>query len=147
MVIFALLHLTFFSKVHLFTSKLSWVIFLVLPNRKANRREVLVKELKIYHATSVYNRWQNYCWDIILKYGNFREQKNPHPSHVPSIQSWGFCCFIKVAQTVAQHCMEGMGGGALFFPLLKSEKCQNSPSGWSVSTHFVRDCNYSWLHY
>ena len=28
-----------------------------------------------------YNQWQNnYCWDIVLKWGNFREQNNPHPS-------------------------------------------------------------------
>ena len=44
------------------------------------------------------------------KQGNFREHKNPHPSPVPSIQSWGVCCFLKVARTAAQHCIEGMGG-------------------------------------
>ena len=28
-----------------------------------------------------YNQWQNnYCWDIVLKWGNFREHNNPHPS-------------------------------------------------------------------
>ena len=27
-----------------------------------------------------YNQWQNnYCWEIILKWGKFREQNNPHP--------------------------------------------------------------------
>ena len=40
---------------------------------------------------------------------NFGEQKNPHPSPVPSIQSWGICCFLQVARTRAQHCTEGMG--------------------------------------
>ena len=45
---------------------------------------------ELLHA---YSRRQN-CWDIVLKQGNFREQKNPHPSPVPSIQSWGVCCFL-----------------------------------------------------
>ena len=54
------------------------------------------------------NRRQK-CWDILLKWGNFGQQKNPHPSPVPSIQSWGVCCFLLVARTRAQHCTEGMG--------------------------------------
>ena len=41
--------------------------------------------------------------------GNLGEQKNPHPSPVPSIQSWGVCCFLQVARTRAQHCTEEMG--------------------------------------
>ena len=40
-----------------------------------------------------YNRRQN-CWDIVRKEGNIGEQKNPHPSPVHSIQSWGVCCFL-----------------------------------------------------
>ena len=63
------------------------------------------------------------------------------PSPVPSIQSWDVSCFLKVARTVAQHCMEGMGEEELSFPLLKSGKCQKAHLGWSVSTHFVVDCS------
>ena len=65
-------------------------------------------------------------------YGNFREHKNSHPSPVPSTvpstQSWGVCCFLKVrvARTVAQHCMEGMGEEKLYFSLLKAGKHQKA---------------------
>ena len=77
--------------------------------------------------------------------GNFREQKNPHPSPVPSIQSWGVCCILKVARTAAQYCMEGMGEEKLYFLLLESGKRQKAPSelGRSVSTHFVGHCRLS----
>ena len=34
------------------------------------------------------------------------------------IQSLDVCCFLHVARTVAQHCMEGMGEEKLYFPLL-----------------------------
>ena len=37
--------------------------------------------------------------------------------------------------------MEGMGKG-LYFPLVKSGKCQKAPLGQSVLTHFVADCVY-----
>ena len=72
---------------------------------------------------STCNRRQN-CRDIVLKEGNLmiREQKNPHPSVVPSIQSWGVCCFLQVARTAAQHCMEGIRGGKDIFLPLKSVK-------------------------
>ena len=63
-----------------------------------------------------------------------------HPSHVPSIQSWGVCCFLRVAWTMAQHCMEGMGEDKLYFPLLKSGKRQKALLGWRVSTDFVAYC-------
>ena len=43
------------------------------------------------------NRRQD-CWE-----GNFGEQKNPHSSPDPSIQSWGVCCFLQAAQTSAYH--------------------------------------------
>ena len=44
------------------------------------------------------------------------EQNNPRPLPLPSILSWGFCYFLQVAQTAAQHCMEGIGEGKLYFP-------------------------------
>ena len=64
----------------------------------------------------VNNRRQN-CWDFVLKWGHFRGQKNAQPSPLPSIQSWGVCCFPQVARTVAQTLHGGDGGGkALQFP-------------------------------
>ena len=38
--------------------------------------------------------------------GSFGEQKNSHPSPVPSIQRWGVCCFLQVARRAAQHYSE-----------------------------------------
>ena len=72
-------------------------------------------------------------------YSNRVTSENPSP--VPSIQSWDVSCFLKVARTVAQHCMEGMGEETLSFPLLKSGKRQKVHLGRSVSTHFVADCS------
>ena len=63
------------------------------------------------------------------------------PSPLPSIQSWDVSCFLKVARTVAQHCMKGKGEETLSFPLLKSGKRQKAHLGRSVSTHFVIDCS------
>ena len=55
---------------------------------------------------------------IVFNWGNFGEQYNPSPPPPPSIQSRGVDCFLQVAQTVAQHCMEGVGEGKLNFPFL-----------------------------
>ena len=66
--------------------------------------------------------------------------RHENPSPVPSIQSWDVSCFLKVARTVEQHCMEGMGEETLPFPLLKSGKRQKVHIGRSVSTYFVADC-------
>ena len=32
----------------------------------------------------------------LLQWVNFQEQKNSHPYPLPSIQSWGICCFVQV---------------------------------------------------
>ena len=42
---------------------------------------------------------------------------------------------------MAPHCMEGMGEEKLYFPLLKSVKCQKAPLGQDVSTNFVTYCS------
>ena len=68
-----------------------------------------------------YNQQQN-CRDIFFKCGNFREQNNPQT--LPSIQSWGICYFLQVAQTAAQHWVKGMGKEKLYFSLFKLAKCQ-----------------------
>ena len=57
------------------------------------------------------------------------------------------CCFLKVARTVAQHCMEGMREEKLYFPLVKSGKRKKAPLGQRVSTHFVADCSFWWKLY
>ena len=71
-----------------------------------------------------YNQQQN-CRDIFFKCGNFREQNNPQT--LPSIQSWGVCCFLQVAQTAAQHWVERMGKEKLYCSLFKLAKCQRGP--------------------
>ena len=45
-----------------------------------------------------------------------------YSNRVTSVQSWGVCCFLKVARTSAQQRMEGMGEKKLYFLLLKSVK-------------------------
>ena len=58
---------------------------------------------------------------VVFKWGNFGEQYNPLPPSPPpptSIQSCGVDCFLQVARTVAQRCMEGLGEGKLNFPFL-----------------------------
>ena len=47
----------------------------------------------------------------------------------------------------AQHCMERMGVGKLYFPLLKSGKRQKAPLGPGVTTHFVADCSCTLARY
>ena len=61
------------------------------------------------------------------------KQSTPFP--LPSIQSWGVYCFLKVARTVAQHCIEVRGKKELYFLLLKSVKRQKVPLGRSMSTN------------
>ena len=58
-------------------------------------------------------------------------KKRIHSPPLPSIQSRGVCCFLLVAQTGAQHCMEGMGR-KIYFPLLISVKRQKAPLRRSV---------------
>ena len=51
------------------------------------------------------------------KKGNFEEQNNPHPSPLPSIQSWGICCFLKGSLNSGTTLHGGdEGGKALFYP-------------------------------
>ena len=62
------------------------------------------------------------------------------PPLSPPFKVGVFFFFLKVAPTVAQHCVEGMGEEKLYFPLLKSGKRQKAPLGQNVSTYFVADC-------
>ena len=71
------------------------------------------------------------CFTVFLSHGRIL--------FPPSIQSWDVSCFLKVARTVAQHCMERIGEESLSFPLLKSGKRQKVHLGRNVSNHFVAD--------
>ena len=73
--------------------------------------------------------------EILYSNRSTSQTKQSTPLSLPSIQSWGVYCFLKVAQTVAQHCMEGRGKKELYFPLLKSVKRQKVPLGRSMSTN------------
>ena len=43
----------------------------------------------------------------------------PHPSPpLPSIPSWGLCCFLQEARTAVQHYMKGLGERKHLFYLL-----------------------------
>ena len=55
------------------------------------------------------------------------------------MQTWGFCCFLLVAQMAAQHYMEEE---KLYFPIWKSVKCQKGPLGRSVSSNFIADGSF-----
>ena len=79
-----------------------------------------------YACFAVYN-WRQNCWDIVLKWDNLREQNSPHPSPIPSIQSWGISCFQQVARTAAQRCMEGVGEGKIYFSPFKLARRQRGP--------------------
>ena len=89
--------------------------------------------------TSSYNWWPN-CWYINCPWMGFIASKNKTFHTLPSLLhsiSWGVCCFLQVAWTVAQRYTEGMGKEKLHFSLLELAKCQKGPLGKSVSTNFV----------
>ena len=47
--------------------------------------------------------------------GASSENKENHTPAPPLfIQSWGVCCFLPVAQTASQHCMEGRRRGRVW---------------------------------
>ena len=134
-VILCLLHL-FVSTCHCISLSTRYIFLFPITTKDRWWRKLI-----LYYFHFRLHNWRQNCWDV-LKQGNFREHKNPHPSPAPSIQSWGVYCFLKVARTVAQHCLEGMGEEKLSFPLWKSGKCQKVHLGRSASTHFVADCSF-----
>ena len=90
---------------------------------------------------TIYNRRQTF-WDIVVRWGNFKEQTNPFP-HLPptlplrTIQSWCvfFCFFV-----FYRYCIEGVGEGKLYFPLFKITTRQKGPIEERFSRNFVADC-------
>ena len=63
------------------------------------------------------NRWQN-CWHIVLKYGNYREQKNPHHSPPPRHSNLG-CLLFSIGSLNSGTTFHGKDRGrkASFSPL------------------------------
>ena len=47
------------------------------------------------------------------------ESKTIHTPPISPIESWGVCFFLQVAQTAASHCMDGVGGGKVYFLFFK----------------------------
>ena len=132
---------TFFSFLTLSTCSVLWSsVTAGLMQRDHNTLLVCTLQVKIWlNFDLTYNQQQN-CWDIVLKLGNVREQTNPQPLTLPFVQSWGVCCFLQVAWTAAQHCMEGMGEGQLYFPFFELAKHCRGPFKGSVPTKYVTDC-------
>ena len=108
------------------------------PSSTTAGENTIIRTAK-YACFAVCN-WRQNCWDIVLKWDNLREQNSPHPSPIPSIQSWGISCFQQVARTAAQLCMEGVGEGKIYFSPFKLARRQRGPLGQSLSTNFVADC-------
>ena len=72
--------------------------------------------------TPVSCNWHQNCWDIVLKQGNFREQKNLHPFPVPSIQIWGVCFFSIGSSNISTTLHGWDGGGKAIFPPFEVSK-------------------------
>ena len=75
-----------------------------------------------------------------------RETTNLPPPPPTSIQSCGVDCFLQVARTVAQHCMEAVGEGKLNFPFFNLANRQKGCFGQSVSTNFVANFTITVVH-
>ena len=82
------------------------------------------KTYNILRFIKIYNPWQS-CWNIVLK---LQRTKQFTALLLPSIQSWGVCCFLQVAQTVAQHCLKGEGKEKRF-PFLSWQKVREALQG------------------
>ena len=70
-----------------------------------------------------HNRRRN-CWDTFLKWGTSENKTiSVYPSPLPSIRSWGVCCFSQVARTAAYHRLQGVGEGKFHLTFLKVVNC------------------------
>ena len=56
---------------------------------------------------------------LCTQIGSFQRTKECTTLPLPSIQSWGVCCFLQVARTVAQTLHGGDGGGKALFSSFK----------------------------
>ena len=77
--------------------------------------------VEILFGLLTYNQWQN-CWDLILKWGNFRDQSNPHPSSSPPLPSKLGCLLFPTGSlnsSTTTYCMERVGDRKLYFLLFK----------------------------
>ena len=109
---------TFFSFLTLSTCSALWSsVTAGLIQRDHNTLLECTFQVKIWLNFDLTNNQLQNCWDIVLKLGSVREESQstaPEPS-ICSKQVEVFCCFLQVAQTVAQHCLEGMGEVQLYF--------------------------------
>ena len=65
-------------------------------------------------------KFLRHCTQIV--WGNFREQKNPHPSPVPFIQSWGGLLFSIGSSNSGTTLHGGDGEEKLYSPLIEVSK-------------------------
>ena len=120
--ILCLLHL-FVSTCHCISLSTRYIFLFPIITKDRRWRKLI-----LYYFHFRLHNWRQNCWDVVLKSGNFREHKNPHPSPAPSFQSWGVCCFLKVARTVHGTTLPGWDGGrkAIFPPCGSQENVKKS---------------------
>ena len=101
----------------------------------ADNGHLFLAQLIDAHEISTNNRRQT----VETFYSNRLTSGNKR-IHTPPL-SPPFKVGVFVVFYIAQHCMQGMGGGKAIFPPFEVSKGQKKPSlGRSGSTHFVADC-------
>ena len=128
---------------------------IILPLDEKSNKEEKEREkytYKVLNLNNIYNNCnteRNYnrrqtCWDIVLKQGNFREQKKLHSSppfkrnYTPPLHSKLGCLLFSTGSSNSRTTLHGGdGGGKALYTLLKSVKRNKAPFGRSGSTNFV----------
>ena len=100
---------------------------LILPlDEKSNQEEkqrkkkntcVMYSTLTIFITTVTLNGTTIGDKLVDTLYSNRVTSENKRNYTPPSIQSWSVCCFLQVAPTAAQNCMEGIGKEKLYYTL------------------------------
>ena len=103
-------------------------------SRIGDKRVGGLREVKILKGWEVGEKGQNYAAMLYIYnnfgekllrhcpqmgYRNFGEQNNSQPFLLSSIQSWGVCFFLQLAQTAASHCIDGVGRERFLFSFFK----------------------------
>ena len=55
-------------------------------------------------------------------------QKTKQSTLLPSIQSWGVCCYVQVAETEAKLAMRGWGKESYIFPFFSWQHIRAKPN-------------------
>ena len=84
-------------------------------------------------------------WEIILKWGNFREQNNPHPSASHPFKVGVFAVFCRWLEQRHNMVWGERGKGKLYSPLFMLAKRQRSPLGQSVFLSPIVGLTAIWL--